>query len=75
MKAKPMGMLGMVPAGWPNHLPGAASRTLEALPERHLMHRMNKFTLLADPAGGFRGVPARGVEQQGQPKAAPLWDA
>jgi hypothetical protein len=41
-------------------LPGAASRTREALPERHLTHEMNKFTLLDDAVGGF-GCRDRGV--------------
>ena len=47
MKARPMGMLWMMPAGWLNDLPGAASRALKALPEGRLAHGTNMFTLLA----------------------------
>ena len=38
-----------------SHLPGAAWRASELLPEGRLMERMNMFTLLADPAEGCRG--------------------
>ncbi len=60
MKTKTTGMLWTVPAGWLDDLPGAASRTLEALPEGRLAHGTNLFTLLDDAAGGFGGVLAGG---------------
>ena len=50
MKAKRIGMLRMMPAGCLNDLPGAASRTLEAQPERHMTYGTNMYTLL-DRAG------------------------
>lgn len=60
MKARPIGMLGMTPAGWLNDLPRAASRTPEALPERHLADRTSKFTLLDDAGRGFGGAAEAG---------------
>ena len=62
-----MGMLWMTPAGRLNDLPRAASRTHEALPERHITHGTNMFTLLDDAVRGFRGGPAVGsVGQAGR---------
>lgn len=60
MKMKTAGMLWTVPVRWLDDLPGAASRILEALPEGHLAHGTNMFTLLDDAAGSFGGVPAGG---------------
>ena len=58
MRAKPVGMLWMMSAGWQNRPPEVPRRVLEGLPEGCLGRGMNKFTLLADRAGGFRGVAA-----------------
>jgi len=41
MKEEAVRMLWMVPAGWLNHLPGAAGWAIETLPEGHLMDGMN----------------------------------
>jgi len=55
-----MGMLWMTPAGRLNDLPRAASRTHEALPERHITHGTNMFTLLDDAVRGFGGAAPEG---------------
>ena len=55
-----MGMLWMTPAGRLNDLPRAASRTHEALPERHITHGTNMFTLLDDAVWGFSGAVEEG---------------
>ena len=60
IKAKPMGMLWMIPAGGQSTLLKAASWTLEALPEGRLGHGMNIYTLLHDAVRGFGGAAARG---------------
>ncbi len=66
MKAKPMRMLWMVPAGWLNDLPGAASRPFDALPEHHKTHGTNKFTLLDDAVRGIGGAAAgRRIDETG----------
>ena len=46
IKAKPIGVCWMIPAGWRSSLPGAAGRTPELLPESRLMDGANMFTLL-----------------------------
>ena len=60
MKAKPIGMLWIMPAEWRNRLPGVSWRAPEALPEGRLAHGMNIYTLLDDAVGGFAGGPAAG---------------
>ncbi len=59
-KANPTGVFWMIPAGWLNDLPGVASRTLEALPKRHLTHGMNIYTLLDDAGRGIGAAAAQG---------------
>jgi hypothetical protein len=61
MKAKPMGMLWMMSAGWRDDLLRAASHSLEALPEHHLTHGMNICTLLDDARRGIRGAAGGGL--------------
>jgi hypothetical protein len=56
MKAKPMGMLWMMPAGWLDDLPGVASQVTEPLSEGRLIARMNKFTLLDGAIRAFGGA-------------------
>jgi len=60
VKAKPVGMLWMMPAGWLNHLPGAAWLALGTPSQGRLMGRTNKFTLLDDSLRGFGGAAAGG---------------
>jgi hypothetical protein len=52
MKAKPRGMLWMMPAAWRNLLPGALWRAPRALLEGRLVARTSKFTLLDDAMRG-----------------------
>jgi hypothetical protein len=60
MKANPTGVFWMIPAGWLNDLPGAASRILEALPKRFLTHGMNIHTLPDDAGRGIGATAAEG---------------
>ncbi len=60
MKAKPIGMLWMVPARRQNRLPEVPRRALEALAEGRLGHGMRKFTLLDDAGRAFGGAAAGG---------------
>ena len=55
-----MGMLWMMPAGWLNHLLGAAWRARKALSEGRLMGRTNKFTLLDAAGRVLRGCAGKG---------------
>ena len=72
MKAKPMGMLWMIPAGWLNHLPGAAGRVSKAPPEGHVMHGTNKFTLLDDAVRGFGGAAESGLAGEADRRRQPI---
>jgi len=59
-----MGMPWMIPAGWLDDLPGAASEALEAPPERHLTHGTNIYALLDDAVRGFGGAAAEGWDDE-----------
>ena len=59
MKANPMRMLWMMPAGWPDHLLLRVVRWAQkSLSKGRPMERMNKFTLLDDAVRGFVGAAA-----------------
>ena len=58
MKAKPIGMLWMIPTGWSDHLLRTTRQVQKGLTRGYLMGRMRKFTLLASSRGSFSGGPA-----------------
>jgi hypothetical protein len=61
MKANPMGMLWMIPTGWPDHPLKAAWPHRKVPPQGSLVARMNEFTLLDDAMGGSGGAAAGSV--------------
>jgi hypothetical protein len=60
MKAKPMGMLSMVPAGHLNRLPRSTRWALKTPPHGYLVARTRKFTLLDDAVRRFGGAAVTG---------------
>jgi len=60
MKTKPMGIIRMTPAGWPDRLPQATRWAYERLPQGRLGGRTRKFTLLGNAVWGIGGAKAGG---------------
>jgi hypothetical protein len=77
MKANPMGMLWMIPTGWPDHPLKAAWPGRKVPPQGSSVARMNKFTLLEDATGDCGGAATgRGTGKAGpRRQAARLHDA